>query len=70
MRNKWIAAIQTHQQFDYFSTQFEICEAHFDESDFIVKSNKRALKTDAVPTKFPEPDNNENASGRPSVVSR
>lgn len=73
-REKWIEAIETYQQFDHNSAQYSICEAHFDESDFIIKRNKRALQNGAIPTKFPEfvDDFHSNSGGKneSSIVSR
>lgn len=53
-RKKWIAAIETHQEFDYVPVRFFLCENHFEPNCFIRFLLKTTLKPDSVPTKFPE----------------
>lgn len=50
---EWIEAIESYQQFDHSSPYFQVCELHFKPSDFTIQRNKRALKTDIVPSIFP-----------------
>lgn len=69
IRDKWIAAIETYQKFDCFAARYEICEGHFDESDFIIKGDKRTLKPNSVPSKFPEFLTNESTINSPNYKS-
>lgn len=52
-RRKWIMAIETHQEFDYTVSRFNVCELHF-TADLIQKRGQRTdLKPGAVPSIFP-----------------
>lgn len=50
MRQKWIAAISTHQEIK-FSDKFQVCDRHFNPDD--VNKSIGLLKLNAVPVHFP-----------------
>lgn len=50
MRQKWIAAISTHQEIK-FSDQFQVCGRHFNPGD--INKTIGLLKLNAVPVHFP-----------------
>lgn len=53
-RQKWIDAIETHQQFDYYVSRYFVCEQHF-SVDAIKRIGFRTdLKPNAIPTIFPQ----------------
>lgn len=51
-RNKWIAAIETHQKFDHTRRTYYVCIKHFIPEDYEVKRNKTTLNPDAIPSIF------------------
>lgn len=53
-REKWIAAIETHQKFDYNVAVFSVCEQHFPAYMIIRRGKTSVLKKDAVPSIFTE----------------
>lgn len=56
LQQRWISAIEKHQQFVNNNGCFIICQRHFDVSDFITVNGRIMLKKNAVPSIF----NNEN----------
>lgn len=55
MRTEWIKAISKHQEFDYISTYFMICELHFKPNDIIMKDGRRTFQGQVVPSIFVYP---------------
>lgn len=54
--SKWIQAICRHQEYDFYSKQFTICEEHFTTDDFIKINGKKVLHHNAVPSIFGYPN--------------
>lgn len=52
---EWIQAISRHQEYDFHTKYFMICEKHFIPSDILVKDGKKKLETNAVPSVFVYP---------------
>lgn len=56
-RTLWIESISKHQEFDFFKSNFNVCEAHF-KSELFIKNGM--LRSDAVPSLFQaEPSNDQ-----------
>lgn len=51
-RNKWIAAIETFQKFDYVVQCYLVCALHFDASDIERNGKRTKLKSGALPKYF------------------
>lgn len=51
-RKKWIAAIETHQEFDYYVSKYYICELHFPADAIRRVGGRTDLQADAIPTIF------------------
>ncbi|XP_031637182.1 uncharacterized protein LOC116349745 [Contarinia nasturtii] len=56
MSTAWIQAICRHQDYDFHTKKFMICEEHFTPHDFIEINGKRTLQITAVPSIFVYPD--------------
>lgn len=53
-RQKWINAIETHQEFDYTVSRFFVCESHFTTGSIQRRGKNTSLDANAVPSIFPD----------------
>lgn len=53
-RKKWIAAIETHQVFNYHAHAVYVCQQHFAASAMIIYDTRLMLRSNVVPTIFPK----------------
>lgn len=48
MRENWIKAVSKHQEFDFYSKYFTICEKNFTTDDFSKKNGMKKLRPNAL----------------------
>lgn len=53
-RKKWIEAIEKHQEFDYCSSKYYICEQHFERDSINIIGKRKNVKPNAIPSIFPD----------------
>lgn len=52
IRSQWIEMLSSHQECDFWSTGFMICDLHFPQHSFIEENGKKVLKRDSIPEIF------------------
>lgn len=53
LRSQWIESIAKYQQYDFYAIDFNVCELHFTETDFLNSESVKMLKLSAIPSVFP-----------------